>query len=130
MYTPSSREGSTSFAIARSAGVYRSVRSTKFAPTSGVAPVKLIWSLISTGVPNLTVLNAVHARTGRAAAAPPIAANRTLFPFWRTRIHAPTTRAVSEATGSAGATCSRISSASAVHSSRRSASGPDCSVTG
>ncbi len=51
MYTPSSREGSTSLAIARSAGVYRSVRSTKFAPTSGVAPVKLIWSRISTGVP-------------------------------------------------------------------------------
>src|SRR5699024_10262605 len=51
MYTPSSRLGSTSWATARSAGVYRSVRSTKSAPRSGVAPVTMIWSRISTGGP-------------------------------------------------------------------------------
>src|SRR5690625_260696 len=43
--------GSTSRQRSRSRRAYRSVRSTKLAPTRGEVAVRLMWSLMSTGVP-------------------------------------------------------------------------------
>ena len=52
-YTPSVNSGLISSARPRRRGEYRSVRSTKFAPSIGEVAVRLRWSEISTGSPGV-----------------------------------------------------------------------------